>query len=89
MKPWQSVLVLIWVEAIAISLVWVHVATWRDPARNRVTRFVDGYYRRWVKHPLFGFGVIRSVPAVLLMQASLAAGLGLFFLVVILVGGLK
>ncbi len=89
MKPWQGILLLIWVEAIAISLAWVHFLTLRDPARNRVTRFVDGYYRRWVKHPLFGFGVIRSVRSALIVQTVMAVGLGIFFLVVILVGGLK
>jgi hypothetical protein len=89
MKPWQTILLLVWVEAIAILLAWVHLQAFRDPARNRVTRFVDQYYRRWVTHPPFGFGLIRSVRSVLIIQAVLAVGLGVLFLVVILLGGLK
>ena len=89
MKPWQGVLLLLWVEVIAFSLAWVHLLTLKDPARNRVTRFVDGYYRHWVKHPLFGFGLIRSVRAALILQVVVAVGLGIFFLVAIIVGGFQ
>ena len=89
MKTWQGVLVLIWVEAIAISLTWIFVMTFRDPNRNKVTRFVDHQYRLASKNPWVGLGLIRSVRTMLVIQILIAAGLGVFFLIALFIGGWK
>jgi hypothetical protein len=88
-KPWQGVLVLVWVEIIAIALAFVHFTAYRDPSRNRMTRFVTKYWQDRVDHPLFGFSLFRSARDASLFQAILAAGLGLFFLVALLIGGFR
>ena len=85
----KDVLGLFWAEVIALGLAYLFYMAYRDPARNRATRFVDQYWQWWLKRPLFGFGLFRSSRGVSLFNAGLMLFLGVFLLVIALTVGFK
>lgn len=71
-------------EAFALSVAVLLFAAYLNPQRNRVTRAIDGYWRWWLKRPLFGFGLFKSSRSVSLFQAVLILAIAAFLAVMFL-----
>ncbi len=87
---WQSLVVLSWIELCAGVFAWAHFKTYQDPSRDGLTRAVAGWYDFWVRpRSAFGENRPRAIRRIVLSQGLLAVGLGLFFLIVMAVGGFR
>ena len=86
MRPWWGIPLLIWVEAWCVALGWVNLMTYRDPDRNRVTRFLSRYYAGVVSRR---FALVKSVPEMCLIQGLMMLAIGAFFLIGLAINGFR
>jgi len=51
---------LLWITLVSALAACLNLVAYRDPDRNRFTRFLHGYYRRQIANPSLGLTLFRT-----------------------------
>jgi ABC-type sugar transport system permease subunit len=74
------------VEVVAVSAVVLNAIAYRDPDRNRLTRFLHSRYTGAVSNPSRRFSVFRATRSVALVQVVVGALVALLVAIALAAG---